>query len=392
MSAKQGHLLVVDDNEMNRDMLSRRLSRRGHRVKTAEDGQQALDMIAEQDFDVILLDIMMPGISGIEVLKTLRKTRTASELPIIMATAKSDNEDIIEALKLGANDYVTKPLNFPVVAGRVDTQLSLKKAQDALKIAHDRMKRDLEAAAQVQQALLPHDVPEMGSFSVAWKYCPCDELAGDFLNIFRINKNTVGMYVVDVSGHGVPAALFAFTVSRVLSPSSGSDSIVLNAESNASAASPIAVLTKLNKLFLFETNHDRYCTLLYATLDTDSGLVRLAIAGHPAPLVVYSENQAQEIDATGNPIGLLDDPEFAETTIQLNPGDRLYLYSDGLVENFNRSGEQFGSERLGKSARANFPLPLDESVSGIIESAVHWHGSEHFTDDISLIGLERKGE
>ena len=390
MSEKSGRLLVVDDNEMNRDMICRRLSRRGHTVETAENGQQALDMIAEQAFDVILLDIMMPGISGIEVLKTLRKTYTASELPVIMATAKSDSEDIVEALKLGANDYVAKPLNFPVVAGRVDTQLSLKKAQDALKIAHDRMKRDLEAAAQVQQALLPHDVPEMDSFEVAWKYCPCDELAGDFLNIFRIDENTIGMYIVDVSGHGVPAAFFAFTVSRILSPLSGSDSIILNAESTASAASPIAVLTKLNKLFPFETNNNRYCTLLYGILDNHSGLLRLASAGHPAPIVVYSENQAEEIEVTGNPIGLLENPEFNEITIRLNPGDRLYLYSDGLFEVFNSSGEIFGLERLQKSARENFSQSLDESVNGIIESVVHWHGSEHFNDDVSIVGLERR--
>jgi len=392
MSEKQGHLLVVDDNEMNRDMLSRRLARRGHTVKTAADGQQALDMIAEQAFDVILLDIMMPGISGIEVLKTLRQTYTASELPIIMATAKSDSEDMVAALKLGANDYVTKPLNFPVVAGRVDTQLSLKKAQDALKVAHDRMKRDLEAAAQVQQALLPHDVPEMDSFADAWKYRPCDELGGDFLNIFRVNENTIVMYILDVSGHGVPSALFAFTVSRILSPSSGSDSIVLSAESGNSAVSPVTVLSRLNKLLPFKTNHNRYCTLLYGILDTASGLFRFACAGHPAPVVVYSENQAEEVEVTGNPVGLLENPEFGETTIKLNPGDRLYLFSDGLLEDRNSSGEQFGLERLQESARKHYSQSLDESVSGVIESAVDWHGSEHFTDDVSIIGLERKLE
>lgn len=390
MSDKQGHLLVVDDNEMNRDMLSRRLSRRGHTVDTAEGGQQALDMIAEQAFDVILLDIMMPGISGMEVLETLRKTYTASELPIIMATAKSGSEDMVRALKLGANDYVTKPLNFPVVVGRVATQLSLKKAQDALKIAHDRMKRDLEAAAQVQQALLPHDIPEMDSYSVAWKYCPCDELAGDFLNVFRINEDLIGMYIVDVSGHGVPAALFAFTVSRVLSPLARGSAPGLNAAATAAEISPIAMLTELNKLFPVETNYSRYFTLLYATLDTRSGLVRLASAGHPAPLVVHSENQAQEIEVTGNPIGLVETPEFGETTIQLNPGDRLYLFSDGLLEEFNASGEQFELDRLQESAQEHYPHSLDESVSGIIESAAQWHGNEHFTDDVSIIGLERQ--
>ena len=232
MSDMQGKLLVVDDNEMNRDMLSRRLSRRKHTVMTAENGQEALDMIERESFDVVLLDIMMPGISGIEVLKTLRQSYSSADLPIIMATAKSESEDMVEALKLGANDYVTKPLNFPVVLARVNTQLSLKKSQDALKSAHDRMKRDLEAAAQIQNKLLPHDLPESVTVSMAWKYHPCDELAGDFLNVFRVNEKEIALYIVDVMGHGVPAALFAFSVSLHLNSFSGPNSILFDAGSS----------------------------------------------------------------------------------------------------------------------------------------------------------------
>jgi DNA-binding response OmpR family regulator len=123
MTTHQGKLLVVDDNEMNRDMLSRRLSRRGHTVVMAENGQKALELIEQQSFDVILLDIMMPGISGIEVLEIIRQSYSASDLPVIMATAKADSEDVVAALKLGANDYVIKPLDFPIVLARVQAQL-----------------------------------------------------------------------------------------------------------------------------------------------------------------------------------------------------------------------------------------------------------------------------
>ncbi|MFB3895415.1 MAG: response regulator [bacterium] len=127
MKIELGKLLVVDDNELNRDMLSRRLKRIGHTVEIAVDGKQALEMIVQGNFDLILLDIMMPEISGIEVLKTLRQRFTVAELPIIMVTAKDQSEDIVEALSLGANDYVTKPIDFPVCNARVQTQLSLKR-------------------------------------------------------------------------------------------------------------------------------------------------------------------------------------------------------------------------------------------------------------------------
>jgi len=121
-------LLVVDDNDENRDMLSRRLERKGFAVRTVAGGQEALDLIARERVDLVLLDIMMPGMNGLEVLKVLRLTHSPAELPIVMQTAKSESEDVIEALELGANDYVTKPLDFPVVFARVQAQLRIKRA------------------------------------------------------------------------------------------------------------------------------------------------------------------------------------------------------------------------------------------------------------------------
>ena len=139
-SPREATLLVVDDNELNRDMLSRRLKSRGYTVFTAEDGQQALDLVAARPFDLILLDIMMPVLSGIDVLKVLRQKHSLTELPVIMATAKDQGEDIVEALTLGANDYVTKPLDFAVVLARTETQLSLKRANEEVR----RLAKELE--------------------------------------------------------------------------------------------------------------------------------------------------------------------------------------------------------------------------------------------------------
>jgi CheY-like chemotaxis protein len=119
-------LLVVDDNEMNRDLLSRRLERKGYKVLTAADGMQALDAIASSPIDLVLLDVMMPGITGLDVLSAVREKRSPIELPIIMVTAKDESADIVQAFQMGANDYVTKPIDFPVVLARVQTQLRMK--------------------------------------------------------------------------------------------------------------------------------------------------------------------------------------------------------------------------------------------------------------------------
>jgi len=132
MTVSQGSLLVVDDDAMNRDMLSRRLARHGYTVAVAEDGEQALKMIEGQKFDLVLLDIMMPGVSGLQVLENLRRRNSMADLPVIMATAKDESSDIVQALKLGANDYVTKPLDFPVVLARTESQLALKRAREEI--------------------------------------------------------------------------------------------------------------------------------------------------------------------------------------------------------------------------------------------------------------------
>jgi diguanylate cyclase (GGDEF)-like protein/PAS domain S-box-containing protein len=138
VSQQRGSLIIVDDNQMNRDALSRRLERKGYTVHVAEEGQRALALIAQQPFDLVLLDIEMPVMSGLEVLQVLRATYAPTQLPIIMVTAKTQSADIVEALRLGANDYVTKPIDFPVALARIHTQLSHKWAVEALQESEER--------------------------------------------------------------------------------------------------------------------------------------------------------------------------------------------------------------------------------------------------------------
>jgi class 3 adenylate cyclase/CheY-like chemotaxis protein len=142
-------LLVVDDNELNRDMLSRRLGSRGFKVAVAEGGASALALVEQQDFDLVLLDVMMPGLSGIDVLQRLRERFSESDLPVVMATARDGTEDVVEALRLGANDYVTKPLDFPVVLARVETQLTLRRQKQEIR----RLAENLELRNRFIQSL-----------------------------------------------------------------------------------------------------------------------------------------------------------------------------------------------------------------------------------------------
>ena len=395
MAPETGTLLVVDDNEMNRDMLSRRLARKGHTVDVAEDGHRALEMVEATDYDVILLDIMMPGLDGYQVLEKLREDRDSGDLPVIMATAKDQSEDIVSALKLGANDYVTKPFDFPVVLARVQTQLQLKRSRQALASAHLRMKKDLEAAARIQASLLPAEqVVEFEGARVAWRYVPCDELAGDTLGIVRLDDRSVGVYVIDVSGHGVPSALLSVSLSRVLT-SEPTSSVLWTTDPGSAEpriASPLEVMTELSKRFPYDMQTSQYFTMVYAVVDLESRTLRYASAGHEPMIVVGSGRETEFGRSTGQPIALVPamimKSTYEERTIEIGPGDRIYLYSDGIPEAHEAGGEQYGTDRLTAKLAELLGRDLDAGLPEVLETVRQFQGGPHFDDDVSILGVE----
>ncbi len=398
MKTENGLLLVVDDNEMNRDMLSRRLVRRGHTVDVAEDGHKALEMVEKTDYDVVLLDIMMPGIDGYETLERIRSDHDSGDLPVIMATAKDQSEDVVAALKLGANDYVTKPFDFPVVLARVQTQLQLKRSRQALARAHGRMKKDLEAAARIQAAFLPAEqVVETGGVRCAWRYVPCDELAGDTLGIVPLNETTTGIYVVDVSGHGVPSALLSVSLSRLLSAEPAS-SVLWTTDAGATEpriASPLEVMTELSKRFPYDMQTGQYFTMVYGVVDLENRVLSYASAGHEPLIIVGPNREPERGTSTGQPVALVPamimKSTYEERTIDLVEGDRIYLYSDGIPEAHEPQGEQFGTERLQSTLVELLNQDVDDGLPVILEKVRSWQDRVEFDDDVTIVGVEITG-
>lgn len=385
---EQASLLVVDDNELNREMLSRRFARLGFTVALAEDGSRALELLQSQRFDLVLLDIRMPGIDGMEVLTNLRRSFSMKDLPVIMATADNRSEDIVQALASGANDYVTKPFDFPVVVARVRTQLSLKRAIQALASAHVRMKDDLEAAGRAQLALLPTQLPSGGGVQFAWSYQPCDELAGDILGIQRLDGQHVGLYVLDVSGHGVRSALLAVTVNRLLSHTA-EGSIVLKSSPSDGKAAPVApalVAEHLNRRFPVDSNSGHYFTLFYGVLNVETLELVYVVAGHAAPLHLRFGEVAAVPSADNFPIGWYADARFEESRVVLKSGDRLYICSDGVLEAGERDDPLNDGTWLLSHVRQLQSVPLKESADALTRTATERdHG--RLRDDVSIVAV-----
>jgi sigma-B regulation protein RsbU (phosphoserine phosphatase) len=410
VAAASASLLVVDDNEANRDSLCRRLERRGYTLTSAADGPEALRLLGEQAFDLVLLDVMMPGMSGLEVLERIRRDRSPADLPVIMATANTQSEDIVQALGLGANDYVTKPLDFPVVLARVRTQVSLKQsiqqildlekrlsernqeletANAELVRSAERRKKELEAAAKVQAALLPTSLPETPGLKFAWEYRPCQELAGDSLNVCLFDDGRVGAYVLDVSGHGVGASLLAVAATRLLSAYDPDSLLVMRSAGDGVSrpAPPATVATRLEERFSFNPAIGQFITIFYAVVDAAARELTYASAGHPGAIRLGKGGApASVLDATGMPIGLGD--AYQERVVKLEAGDRVYLYTDGVIEAMNSEDDQFGTDRLIQTLERHLNATLQESISAILEEIREWCGGLPPHDDISVLAFE----
>jgi sigma-B regulation protein RsbU (phosphoserine phosphatase) len=410
-----GRVLVVDDTETNRHVAERWLRRKGFLVDTAVDGYRALEMVQKTEYDVVLLDVMMPGINGISVLRTLRESRSPTQLPVIMATAKDASDDIVEALMLGANDYVTKPLDFPVLMARVVTQVSLKRSVDQihqlergleernreLHAANTRMQADLAAAARIQAALLPTAGPQVPGYQFAWLFEPSTALAGDILNVFSLDERRVGAYVLDVSGHGVAAALLSVTVSRFLSRSPEPSSLLWRRvddgrELDAAVPSPESfeieaprrVAERLSQRFPFDTVTGQFFTTVYGILDTQTHEFRYVSAGHPNILRVTASGDADLLDASGFPIGV-GPGDYDEQTVALAPGDRIYIHSDGLAEAMNPTRELFGPERMLATIQSARAESLASSLDRLSARIMSWTGSAERKDDQTVLAIER---
>ncbi len=408
MDQEQG-ILLVEDDETIRSMLRRFLQGKGYTVSEAADGEQALAVLRERPFDLVLLDTLLPGRSGLDVLRCLRQTHSAIELPIIMATAMDASADVVTALQLGANDYLTKPFDFAVALARIRTQLALKRSVDRiarleqslaqrnaeleaankeLEEANRHMRHDLEAAAHVQQALLPDRPPEVPGASFAWQFRPCAELAGDLLNVVVLDERRVALYVLDVVGHGVKAALLAVMVSRVLGQMLAAPGPRLpSGDAGKRLVAPAAVAEHLDRAFPWDERTQQFFTLLYGVLDQGTRTFEFVSAGHPGPIHLPRGEKARSLVARGALIGL-GTGRYQGSSVSLGAGDRLFLYSDGLVEAKNGDLQDFGKERVLEAVEAGRGLPLAAGLAALVRSVEQWCGSAAPRDDVSVLAVE----
>lgn len=382
----QGLILIVNDSLPDRDLWSLRLQRNGCTTVTADGSEEALRVIGRQDLDVVLLDVTMGD--GLSVLEQVRLNRSMSELPVIIVTSTEDRSDIARGFQLGANDYVTKPLDFPVTLSRIQTQLMVKKMSAELQAARGKMNADLQLAARLHRSIIPMTPPDIPNVQFSWGFYPCEDLAGDVLEMIQLDQDHVGCYILDVSGRGVDAALLALDLSRTFSHMAPESLLYRRTSSGEiEIVPPAAVASTLNRKFCTRGEERHHFALLYGVLNVLQREFRYVSAGYTGALHLPYGDKPRALPSGGCAIGWLHESSFEENVVQLGPGDRLYLYSDGIPRAANPAGDAYG-DRLMIPIHEGKDHTLDNSIAWLVYDVREWCGQMPPQDDLAILAIE----
>ena len=396
------HVLVVDDSNAQRRILSMQLSRWGYRVTEAGSGEQALALCQQTAFDIVLSDWMMPGMSGLDLCRAFRALPRIGYGYFILLTSKSEKTEIADGLE--QDDFLTKPVSPDELRARlrageriismqselVDQNRLVISTLDQLQKVYDSLDRDLIEARKLQQTLVRDRYRDFGNAAASVLMIPSGHVGGDLVGSFMINPRCVVVYSIDVSGHGVASAMLTARLSGLLSGGGPDHSIAMSSGSvrRTDAWPPEMVAFRLNHLMTRDIKVDQYFTMAYAEVDLQSGRVRLVQAGHPHPVVLRAEGRMEPLGQGGLPIGLLDDANYERTTATLFPGDRLFLMSDGITECPDAQGAELGTEGMMEFMNKSRHLPSPALLEALTWDLTDYHGGAGFPDDVSGIMLD----
>lgn len=251
-----------------------------------------------------------------------------------------------------------------------------------------QLQEGMRSAATIQQSLLPSFLPRSDSFRFSWRFRPCENVGGDLFHLRQVAEDSLMAYLLDVSGHGVPAAMVTVSVYQSLSlHTSQLIKKPLEQPPFYRVSGPAEVLTELDREYPYE-RFEKFFTMTYLLLDPDSGTVRYCNAGHPPPLLVRSNGECETLDVGGTLVGMGGLVPYEEARVQLRPGDRLFLYSDGITEFPDRSGEMFGEERFFQFLCEGAYVPLDEQLEGVMKELDRFADGQEPPDDVTLLAIE----
>ena len=388
MSKKQ-KILVVDDEPINIDVLTG-LLKPDYALLVAKNGERAIKAARSGKPDLILLDIMMPDMDGYEVCSHLKADPETRDIPVVFITAMGEEADETRGLDAGAADYIRKPISPPILKARVKSQLLLVQHRQALQAAYaiiksqrDRMEEELNIGRDIQMGMMPLDFPAAAKgqdFSLYARLEPAREVGGDFYDFFFLTDSVFCICVGDVSGKGVPAALFMAVTKTLIR------SWVGNGESTAD------MLTHVNNVLSRDNENCMFVTLFVALCDVRSGKVTYTSAGHNPPYIVRRGSGLVRLDQRHGPVGgAMEGVTYRQDTVELQAGDTLLMYTDGVTEATNAAEELYSEDRLATLLGHAESIQPESLVNAIVDSVHEFEAGVEQADDVTVLAFEWRG-
>lgn len=385
-------VLVADESRAQRMMLALQLSRWGYEVVEAATGPEALALSANAD--VVLSGWVLPGMSGPEFCRAFRASGRDRYGYFVLLTSRSGKEDVADGLECGADDFLTKPVSAAELHARVRAGERILGMQDellaknqVLRRLYDAVDRDLAEARRLQESLVATREFSFAGADVSLLMRPSGHVGGDLVGCLPLGPDLVALYAIDVSGHGVAAAMMTARLAGMLSPHALDRNVALR---GGVPVPPEEVAAGLNRMMGQEVQVDQYFTMVFAHLVLSTGEVRLVQAGHPHPVVLRKGGEVARIGAGGFPVGLVADARYDVVSLRLSPGDRLVIPSDGVTECPGAKGD-LGEEGMIALLRGKAGLSGDALHKALLDDLAAYAGGADLPDDVSAVIVDYRG-
>jgi len=390
-------LLIVDDDpvfaQFVRQLLLSLADQMLFETRCVDTAEKAFEELKRADYELVLLDYHLPKADGLEVLAEIRREPEVRQPAVIMLTGSGNESVAVEAMKLGARDYLPKAdLDVAPLLRALRNALTQKRLAAQVATYNEQRQADLELARRLQLSMLPDKYPsfpaaasrEDSALRFSHRFCPAAELAGDFFSVLPLSDTRAGVFICDVMGHGVRSALVT-AMMRALVDSEG-----------ARANDPGAFLTAMNRrlrTLIRPTDGPMFATAFYLILDVANGTMRYATGGHPRPL--HLQRQSGRVAplvvpaGAGPALGLFADAAYVNCESPVGADDVVLLFTDGLFEVTSAAGEQdFGKDRLLEVTRHCLGLPPEQLCDAILAEVRDFAGEKEFEDDLCLLSVE----
>ncbi len=377
VQTKPPRVLIADDQQAVLDALRLLLKQEGYEIEAASSPAAVLSTLANGPFDALLMDLnyARDTTSGQEGLDLVARVQEIDRtLPIVVMTAWSSVPVAVEAMRRGVRDFVEKPWNNDAVVRTLQQQVNVAREERRQILLAEQ---EAALARETERGLLPREIPQMPGYEICGAWQPASTLGGDYFDARRLNDQLLALSIADVSGKGTSAALLVSNLQAAVRASSSAD------------VPPCELCHGVNKLMRSNLGQDRFVTFFYGLLDAPARQLTYCNAGHNAPVLVRAGGSVERLHCGGLVLGLAVEAPYEQGTVQLEPGDRLLLFTDGLTEANNAEGEEFGEERLIETAVENRGLSAKGLEGKLLAAAAAF--SSGFTDDVTLVVVAVSG-